>query len=351
MISLIRHLSRSRVAPLAALVLGLALTLPAAAPARAADSAVVVTYHRFGEDSYPTTNIGLVQFEQHLAHLKAGGYSVLPVFHIIAALRAGVPLPDRTVGITIDDAYVSVYDEAWPRLAEAGFPFTLFVATDAVDADRVGIMNWDQLRELAAAGVTIGNHGASQSHLWRGDPGSVREDIARAEHRFEQELGLKPSLFAYPYGEFDLPTRQVVHDFGFEAAFGQHSGTIHPAADFHGLPRFGLNQRYGGIDRFSLVVDTLPLIVTDITPADPLIASPNPPAFGFTVTEHLNEVGALACFASHQGETRIEHLGSSRIEVRLDEPLPSGRSRINCTMPAGDGRWRWFGHPFIVATP
>jgi poly-beta-1,6-N-acetyl-D-glucosamine N-deacetylase len=351
MISLVRRLSRSCAAALASLVLGLALVLPLAAPAHAADSAVVVMYHRFGEDNYPATNIGLAQLEEHLAHLKAGGYSVLPVPHIIAALRAGTPLPERTIGITIDDAYVSVYDEAWPRLTEAGFPFTLFVATDAVDAGTHGTMSWDQLRELAAAGVTLGNHGASHGHLWQGDPQSARDDIARAEQRFEQELGFKPSLFAYPYGEYDLPTRQVVNEFGFEAAFGQHSGTVHPGADFHGLPRFALNERFGGMDRFSLVVGTLPLPVTDVTPADPLISSPNPPAFGFTVTAHLNEIGALACFASHQGEARIERLGASRIEIRLDEPLPSGRSRINCTMPAGEGRWRWFGHQFIVAAP
>ena len=351
MISLARRLSRSRAAALVSFVLGLALALPFAPPAHAADSAVIVMYHRFGEDNYPATNIGRAQFEDHLAHLKSGGYSVLPVPHIIAALRAGIPLPERAIGITIDDAYVSVYDEAWPRLTEAGFPFTLFVATDAVDAGTFGTMSWDQLRELAAAGVTIGNHGASHSHLWQGDPQAVRSDIARAEQRFEQEFGFKPSLFAYPYGEYDLPTRQVVNEFGFEAAFGQHSGTVHPGADFHGLPRFALNERFGGMDRFRLVVATLPLPVTDVTPADPLISSPNPPAFGFTVTAYLNEVGALACFVSHQGETQIEHLGSSRIEIRLDEPLPYGRSRINCTMPAGEGRWRWFGHQFIVAAP
>ena len=274
MISLARRLSRSRAAALVSFVLGLALALPFAPPAHAADSAVIVMYHRFGEDNYPATNIGRAQFEDHLAHLKSGGYSVLPVPHIIAALRAGIPLPERAIGITIDDAYVSVYDEAWPRLTEAGFPFTLFVATDAVDAGTFGTMSWDQLRELAAAGVTIGNHGASHSHLWQGDPQAVRSDIARAEQRFEQEFGFKPSLFAYPYGEYDLPTRQVVNEFGFEAAFGQHSGTVHPGADFHGLPRFALNERFGGMDRFRLVVATLPLPVTDVTPADPLISSP-----------------------------------------------------------------------------
>ena len=72
--------------------------------ASAADSAVILMYHRFGDDRYPSTNVRLDQFESHLAELKSGGYHVLPVPEIVAAIRDGSPLPDRTVGITIDDA-------------------------------------------------------------------------------------------------------------------------------------------------------------------------------------------------------------------------------------------------------
>jgi hypothetical protein len=37
-----------------------------------------------------------------------------------------------------------------------------------------------------------------------------------------------------------------------------------------------------------------------------------------------------------------------RAEVRFPGPLPSGRARVNCTMPGPDGRWRWFGKQFLV---
>ena len=110
--------------------LAVALCLPAAG--MAADSAVILQYPRFGESDIPATNVTLEQFEAHLEYLQTGGYTVLPVPDIIAALLAVEPLPDKTVGITIDDAVNSVIGEAWPRLSAAGFPFTLFVATDAV---------------------------------------------------------------------------------------------------------------------------------------------------------------------------------------------------------------------------
>ena len=95
-------------------------------------SAVVLMYHRFGEDGVPSTSIRLDQFEEHIAILTDGRYNVLPLEEIITALAAGTPLPDRTIAITIDDTFRSTYTQAFPHLQAAGLPFTLFVNTDSV---------------------------------------------------------------------------------------------------------------------------------------------------------------------------------------------------------------------------
>jgi len=319
--------------------------VPAAAAAES--SAVFLMYHRFGEDRYPATNIKIDQFEAHLAALAAGGYTVLPVPEIVAALKAGRPLPPRTVGITIDDAYASVYRVAWPRLKAAGLPFTLFVSTDALDRGFKGMMTWDQVRELAKAGVAIGNHSAAHSHMAFEPLEEAAADIARASARLEAVLGAAPRLFAYPYGEYGRALRDLVAKAGFDAAFGQQSGAASDETDPYALPRFPLNETYGAMKRFRLVTDTLPLPVRDITPSDPLLG-PNPPPFGFTVAPGVGNLDRLSCFASGQGRARVERLGARRIEVRVAEPFPPGRTRINCTMPAPDGRWRWFGIQFLV---
>jgi hypothetical protein len=44
----------------------------------------------------------------------------------------------------------------------------------------------------------------------------------------------------------------------------------------------------------------------------------------------------------------VERLGDNRIEVRFMKPLPKSRTRLNCTLPAGEGRWYWFGYQFYV---
>ena len=58
-------------------------------------AAVLLMYHRFGEDDLPSTSIRLEQFEAHLAELKSGGYQVLPLPQIVAALRDRKPLPEK----------------------------------------------------------------------------------------------------------------------------------------------------------------------------------------------------------------------------------------------------------------
>ena len=319
---------------------------PAEAEDEMRDSATVLMYHRFGESRYPSTNISIEQFEAHLAHLAAGNYTVLKLDDIIVRLRAGELLPDRTVAITIDDAYLSVYTEAWPRLAEAGFPFTLFVASSPIDRELSGYMSWEQIRELQSSGVTIGSQTHTHPHMHRLSDEEVRAEISTSNRRFIEELGLRPELFAYPYGEYSQFVIDAVKDAGFRAAFGQNSGIMHSADDQFQLPRFAFNEAYGTIDRLKLAVDGLPLKVHDLTPED-MVLTTNPPLYGFTVSEEMSPVSQLRCFSNNHGKLDVTMLGM-RAEIRAPGPLTEPRARINCTMPAVDGRWRWFGRQFLT---
>ena len=319
---------------------------PAEAEDEMRDSATVLMYHRFGESRYPSTNISIEQFEAHLAHLAAGNYTVLKLDDIIVRLRAGELLPDRTVAITIDDAYLSVYTEAWPRLTEAGFPFTLFVASSPIDRELSGYMSWEQIRELQSSGVTIGSQTHTHPHMHRLSDEEVRAEISTSNGRFIEELGLRPELFAYPYGEYSQFVIDAVKGAGFRAAFGQNSGIMHSADDQFQLPRFAFNEAYGTIDRLKLAVDGLPLKVRDLTPED-MVLTTNPPLYGFTVSEEMSPVSQLRCFSNNHGKLDVTMLGM-RAEIRAPGPLTEPRARINCTMPAVDGRWRWFGRQFLT---
>lgn len=311
------------------------------------NGAVILAYGRFGEDDTPSTSVRLDQFEDHLAELTSGDYSVLPLPRVVAALRDGLPLPDRTVVITIDEAWRSVHREALPRLRAAGLPFTLFVSSDPLDRGAATHMSWAELREVAAAGGTIAAMPAAALPMAGRPMEENAAAIRRSVERITAELRQAPTLFAYPHGEYGLAHRALVEQAGFVAAFGQQSGAAGRGADRLALPRFVVNEAFGGIDRFLQVTGALPLPVADITPVDPLIRQ-NPPAVGFTLTDRIANADRLACFASGIGRTALERLGTDRVEIRFREPLPAGRLRVNCTVPAAEGRWHWFGLQLFV---
>jgi peptidoglycan/xylan/chitin deacetylase (PgdA/CDA1 family) len=322
----------------------------AARPLDPDNGAVVVMYHRFGEDALPSTSVRVEQFDAHLDELTSGAYNVMALPDILAGLQAGETLPAQAVAITIDDAALSVFTEAWPRLKARNLPVTLFVSTEPLDLGLASYMSWEQLREMAADPlVTIGNHGHAHAHMAWMSPADQQADLDTAAARLKTELGQGGQLFAYPYGEMSLALRQKVVDNGFVAAFGQHSGALGELSDRFALPRFPLNETYGDMDRFRLVVNALPLPVDGITPTDMSLRSPadNPPNFGFTVAAPLGGLDGLGCFAS-AGDPSVMHL-DQRIELRFAAPLPAGRLRINCTLRAEHGRWRWFGTQFVVS--
>lgn len=316
--------------------------------------AVVVMYHRFGEAEYPSTNIRLEQFDAHIKELTGGGYNVIALDELVAALREKRKLPDRTVAITVDDAFTSVYREAWPRLKAAKLPFTVFVATGQIAAQpNDKYMTWNQIREMHKAGVGFAHHSVTHAHLADQGAARVRDELARATAAFEKELGFRPKIHAYPYGEASAAVIAAAREAGFAAAFGQHSGALHDGSNFYFLPRFALNEAFGTIERFKLVANALPVYATDISPADPFLGKgqPNPPAFGFSIPGGLPYKQRLACYSSQHGKLSLLNLGDLRIEVRLPKAFNPGRGRINCTMPAKGKRWRWFGYQFHTPKP
>jgi len=330
-------------------VIAIAAALMLVAPtARAADSAVILTYYRIGEDTFASTNIKLAEFDAHLKELTSGRYNVAPLLDVLAAIRAGKSLPDRTIAITMDDGFASVYSEAWPRLRAAKLPFTIFVATASIDAKAKGMMTWAQLREVAKSGVAIGAQTASHLHMVEADAARNKDEMARSNARIAAEIGVAPALFSYPYGEASQAVMALVKDAGYKFALGQFSGVANPTMDDFFIPRFGVNEASGDLNRFRTVLNALPLKVADVAPEDPLVGKPNPPSFGFTVTADADRIRSLNCFQANGSRIRTERL-DTRIEARFDKPLAQGRTRLNCTMPGADGRVRWFGTSFYVA--
>lgn len=321
----------------------------------AADSVVVLMYHRFAEDRFPSTSIRVEQFAAHLRHLEESGYAVVPLADVHAAINDNTPLPERAVAITIDDAYRSVYDVAFPMFKKYGYPFTVFVATDAVDEGLPAYMTWDQMRDMAAAGATYANHGAAHRSTIEREHGAtdeewlaaVRGDIEKGARRITAELKLLQGFFAYPYGEYTTDVGNLLQNMGYDS-FGQHSGAVGPDSDRRALPRYPMADSFGDIGQFRTKVASVPMPVKNVEPWEPVTTNTQPK---ITITLGATDarLGELACYVSGQGKVEVEWLETDRrFVVGPSRPFSKGRQRVNCTAPRNDGRYLWFSHQWIV---
>src|SRR6187431_2593600 len=86
-------------------------------------AAVVILYHHVSDTTPKSTSISPTQFEAQMDYLEKNNFSVVPLLELTEKLRKGESLPDKTVAISFDDSYVSVYDSAYPRLKKRGWPF------------------------------------------------------------------------------------------------------------------------------------------------------------------------------------------------------------------------------------
>lgn len=142
-------------------------------------------------------------FEQHLAYLRAQGYQAITLYDLLYHLTQGAPLPERPVIITFDDGYRDNYSNAFPLLQQYGFSATFFVLTEVTNQGEADYMTWEQLREMAAAGMDIECHARVHENLPENDDARLVWQVLGCREAIESELGERPRFVAYPSGHFD----------------------------------------------------------------------------------------------------------------------------------------------------
>ncbi|MEU8586370.1 polysaccharide deacetylase family protein [Streptomyces sp. NPDC048664] len=160
-------------------------------------------------------------FREQMAQLGDLGCTPLTTADLARHWRRDAPLPPRPVLITFDDGYEGVHRHALPVLAEHGFASTLFVSTGWIRGEHEGggaldtMLDWDQVRALAAAGTEIGGHSHTHPQLDQLADEELWFELLRCKEIIGAELGAAPASFAYPYGYSSHRVRRTVREAGF----------------------------------------------------------------------------------------------------------------------------------------
>ncbi len=256
------------------------------------------------------------------------------------------PNNKKKIFLTVDDAFLSFYQKAWPFLKENKIPFILFVSTEAVGRD--GYMNWDQIKEIEKYDfAAIGNHSHSHEYLVKYNFDSFKTDIDRSIEIFKENLGYNPELFSYPFGEYSLKQKTYIEK-NFKFAFGQQSGVIDINKDQYELPRFPINEKYGELDRFNFLLRLGPLEYDEISIKDMLLSeNDNPPELIISFFDSQKGIEKINCFSNAGGSwgKPATIISEKKLYIKFNKKFQTRRGRVNCSMQ-DNGLWKWFGLQF-----
>ena len=305
-----------------------------------------IMYHRFNEFKYPSTNISVDVFKKHIELILDAN---LTFYHPNDFINEfDIPKKEKKILLTVDDAFQSFYDNAWPYLKKNQIPFILFVSTEPVGNN--GYMNWNQIKEIEQSefGV-IGHHSHSHDYLIDESEEFFLNDIKISNQIFKEKLGYVPTLFSYPFGEYSGFMRDYISR-NFKVAFGQHSGIIDINKERFELPRFPINEKYGEIKRFKSIINYYPLEYKNLEPKEKKLSKQNnPPKFKVKFFNDQKYIKNINCY-SNEGDKWMKSkikLVEKELTIEFREPFLPRRGRINCSVN-DNGKWRWFGTQFII---
>ena len=231
----------------------------------------------------------------------------------LRAIEGSLSLPPRSVLVTFDDGDRSVYEQAMPILRNFGIPAVLFVVAGHVgtsrplwfrevrallrqgavspslrirspdgavrllkrlpDANRLHIIQElrssigtpasqhqlqpQELREMEAAGIDIGNHTLTHPCLDQCTDEKIRAELTQAHEALREWLGHPPRAFSYPNGNGDKRAECILEALGYKAAFlFDHKVGFFPSADRFQISRVRVNSTTS-LARFRSIVNGL----------------------------------------------------------------------------------------------
>jgi peptidoglycan/xylan/chitin deacetylase (PgdA/CDA1 family) len=199
---------------------------PAAMPRRrraaaARSGAAILLYHRVAEPAGSRDGmcVAPAHFAEHLERLSQ--HPVLGLDELAELARAG-SVPAGAVAVTIDDGYLDTLVNAQPRLAAAGVPATVFVATGHVASQRRFF--WDELEHLlhpdAHRPPQLTLSFPDGTRAWRTETPELRDRARRQIHHLIQpappatieRILAELAVWADPVARHDAPRPMTIDE-------------------------------------------------------------------------------------------------------------------------------------------
>jgi peptidoglycan/xylan/chitin deacetylase (PgdA/CDA1 family) len=209
----------------------------------------ILFYHRVA-DAPDELAVPTRRFREQMDFLASAGYRVVDVVQAAALLAEGDAV-ERTIGLSFDDGYLDLAENALPVLSEHGFRATVFVATGVTDGRasfawyrrQPPLLTWDDIVELDGGTFEFEAHTETHPNLLDVDDERAAAEIVGSKAELESRLGRPVTAFSYPAGLFGPRERRLVIAAGYDVAVSCEPGVNLPSTDRFALRRRQIDSR------------------------------------------------------------------------------------------------------------
>jgi peptidoglycan/xylan/chitin deacetylase (PgdA/CDA1 family) len=185
----------------------------------------ILVYHNFSKLRSDKTSVSQNDFEAQMNYLKQNNYHVVSMDQLLDFIDYKEQLPEKSIVLTFDDAWRSIFDIALPILIKYDFKATFFIYTDFIGGGKA--MTWKQIETLSKIGYDIQCQTKTHRNLafprknesFKNYFKSIEMEISYPKQLIKKNLNIDCKYLAYPYGETNNLVIAMLKKHGYRAAF------------------------------------------------------------------------------------------------------------------------------------
>lgn len=161
----------------------------------------------------PVYNTEINVFRKQMAYLYAKRIKTLTIDELFS--KGSSIQGEGAVCLTFDDGWRGNYLHAYPVLQEHGLKATFFIATDLIG--KPFYMTWEDIKEMAASGMSIQSHTVTHRPLAHMGEGRVLFELSESKRVIEERLGQEVRHLSLPHGIKDERIWDLAKEIGYES--------------------------------------------------------------------------------------------------------------------------------------
>lgn len=219
----------------------------------------VLMYHHvlperdLGFFKHKSTTVTSDQFAAEMAYLKSQNYETVTLTDFRRYLKREITLPANALVLTFDDGLLSTREYAYPVLKKYNFKAAQFLITARNDSANpaqvfsptvLQTLSWQDVNRMGDVFSFEGH-----THNLHNIIGSTSQVLMVSNNQLATDLQNNitrlpkgPRAFAYPFGQFNATTVQLVKNAGFDLAFTTREGYNSPYENPYYIKRVSSNQ-------------------------------------------------------------------------------------------------------------